>query len=376
MLRVDGEPAFRTRHANPYNARLYEAMQRTGATVRDLKYRHIFTSTPDIVHLHWPELTFLSGHQRWRVAARLLMFFSLLRVARLKGTRLVWTAHNVTAHEQRSTPALRKWFRRLWCANVDGVLALTEQGVGAVRSAYPELADVPIFVTPHGHYLDDYDLTLSREEARRRLGIAESRTVIAVVGQIRQYKNVPALVNAVLELADPQVLLLVAGRPDREQTAHELRDAAHGNPSVQLHLDFLSDEYLATVLRAADLVVLPYRAIQNSGSVILALSAARPVVVPDLGAMAELTAQVGNHWVHTYTGDFTAGVLRESLDWLGNRAADQQPPDLSNFDWATIAAMTTSAYQAVLSSPRSRRLRSQIPATPTGRRSPEVRTER
>ena len=82
-----------------------------------------------------------------------------------------------------------------------------------------------------------------------------------------------------------------------------------------LDLAFQSDAAIASWLRAADLVVLPYRAIQNSGSAMLALSADRPVVVPALGAMRELQAAVGEDWVRCYEGDFDADELERSIRW-------------------------------------------------------------
>jgi glycosyltransferase involved in cell wall biosynthesis len=349
-LKVDADPAFRTRSSNPYNARLYAEIQRLGVQVRDLRFDQLLSSPPDIVHMHWPELSFLSSHRRWRVVARLLIFFSLLRVARLRGTRLIWTAHNVGAHEQRSTAALRAWYRRWWCANVDGIVSLTEDGVSAVRATYPELATIPAFVTPHGHYRDDYDLRIDRGAARATLGIDASCTLVVTLGQIRPYKNVPLLVDAVLASGRPDVLLLVAGKPDSPATADQVRAAAGVSPAVRLELGFLTPDRIATVLRAADLVVLPYRAIQNSGSAILALSADRPVVVPELGAMAELQEQIGADWVHTYSGEFTSAVLAGSLQWLTRDRPAQ--PDLSGLDWPAIAAQTVAAYHDVLARPR------------------------
>ena len=212
-LTVEAEPAFRTRHANPYNASLYRAMQGLGVRVRDLSYLRLAVTRVDIVHLHWPSLTFLSGHRQWRVFARLVCFFGALRVARLRGTRVVWTVHNVEAHEQRSTPRLRSWYRRLLLANVDGILALTHDGVDAARRAHPELAAVPAFVTPHGHYRDDYDFSIGRDAARERLALPDAATVVLTVGQVRPYKNVPHLIRTFAGVDDAGAVLAVAGRP-------------------------------------------------------------------------------------------------------------------------------------------------------------------
>jgi glycosyltransferase involved in cell wall biosynthesis len=342
-LVVEAEPAFRTAHANPYNARLATTMAAQGCTVRDLSYVRLFTRRIDIVHLHWPELTFLTG-RAWRVFARLVLFRAGLRVARRRGgTRLVWTVHNVTSHEQRATPLLRAMYRRLLVDEVDGLLSLSEGGLSAARAAYPELAGLPAAVTPHGHYRDDYDFSQSRAAARADLGVDQDATLIVSVGMIRAYKNVAGLVRMVVASDDDAVRLAVAGRAASTALAGEIRSAASSDPRVMLDFAFQSDGAVARWLRAADLVVLPYRAIQNSGSAILALSADRPVVVPSLGAMRELQDLVGTEWVRCYDGEFDATELARSIEWSHASRPERAP--LDRLEWTGIARSTIDFHR-------------------------------
>ena len=359
-LTVEAEPAFRTRHANPYNASLYRAMQGLGVRVRDLSYVRLAVTRVDIVHLHWPSLTFLSGHRQWRVFARLVCFFGALRVARLRGTRVVWTVHNVEAHEQRSTPRLRSWYRRLLLENVDGILALTNDGVDAARRAHPELAAVPAFVTPHGHYRDDYDFSIGRDAARERLALPDAATVVLTVGQVRPYKNVPHLIRTFADVHEADAVLAIAGRPSTPALAEEIRDAAAPDPRVVTELEFQADDRLAHWLVASDLVVLPYTAIQNSGSAILALSANRPVLVPAIGGMVELADLVGPEWIRTYDGTLDAVDLARAIAWA--RAPRPATADLSALDWSNIARDTVAAYHQI----RSGRAPAQLQHDPIG----------
>lgn len=354
-LRVEAEPAFRTRYANPYNARLYTAMTAEGVLVRDLSWARLLLAKVDVVHLHWPDLTFLSGVRRYRIVARLVFFFAFLRVARLRGTRLIWTAHNVTSHEERGTAFLRNWYRRLLTENLDAIVCLSEEGVSAMRRSYPELAAVPAFVTPHGHYRYDYDFSASRAEARAELGLDPDARLVVSVGQIRPYKNVPTLIDRFRDREDDGTLLAVAGNPARGPLRGVIEEAAAGDARIRLELSFLSDERMALWLRASDLVVLPYSAIQNSGSAILAVSADRPVLVPDLGAMHELAALVGPDWVRLYDGAFDTAALDGALAWLDERtvAADASA-DLSALEWDAIARSTIDVYRRVLRAPRPR----------------------
>ncbi|MFF2371014.1 glycosyltransferase family 4 protein [Agromyces sp. NPDC058110] len=343
-LVIEAEPAFRTAHANPYNARLATTIAADGHTVRDLSYVRLFTRPIDIVHLHWPELTFLTGRP-WRAVARMALFRAGMRVARLRnGTKVVWTVHNVASHERRSTPRLRAMHRRLLTQEVDGLLSLSAGGLEAARDAYPELADRPGTVTPHGHYRLDYDVTLPREQARAERGVGSGAPVVASVGMIRRYKNIPELVRTVVA-GDADVELVIAGKPAGAELADEIRTAAADDPRVRLDLAFQSDAAIMAWIRAADVVVLPYRAIQNSGSAILALSADRPVVVPALGAMRELQEQVGADWVRCYEGEFDADELARTLEWAARPRADRAP--LDRLDWGPIAQRTVEAYRWV-----------------------------
>ena len=348
---VDAEPAFRTRHANPYNALLYTAVAQQGVTVREFSRRALRHDRPDIVHLHWPELTFLSSHRAWQSRLRLAVFDLLIGRARRRGTRLLWTVHNDDAHEDRATPSLQHALERLLRRHVDGVFILSDAAERAFRDRYGDT--IPVYHTAHGHYRDAYPLTMGRAEARRVLGINEEPTLLASVGQIRPYKNLSGLIDAVRELADPQLVLGVAGRPDSESSAELLRKSAGADPRVLLELRRLDDTRMAAWLRAADAVVLPYRRILNSGSAVLALSAGRPVIAPAIGAMPELARSAGAEWVHLYEGELTPEVLRTAVSWVRETSRDAAP-DLDALDWSGIAEATVEGYRSALSNPRRR----------------------
>ena len=345
-LTVEAEPAFRTRHANPYNASLYRAMQGLGVRVRDLSYLRLAVTRVDIVHLHWPSLTFLSGHRQWRVFARLVCFFGALRVARLRGTRVVWTVHNVEAHEQRSTPRLRSWYRRLLLANVDGILALTRRrGCGPPRaSRVGRSAGVRHAARALSRRLRLLDRARA---ARERLALPDAATVVLTVGQVRPYKNVPHLIRTFAGVDDAGAVLAVAGRPSAPALAEEIRDTAAADPRVVTELEFQADDRLAHWLVASDLVVLPYSAIQNSGSAILALSANRPVLVPAIGGMVELADLVGPTGSARTTEPSTPSTSPRAIAWA--RAPRPATADLSALDWSNIARDTVAAYHHIRS---------------------------
>jgi glycosyltransferase involved in cell wall biosynthesis len=104
---------------------------------------------------------------------------------------------------------------------------------------------------------------------------------------------------------------------------------------------------MTTVLGAADLIVLPYDHILQSGTALLALSFDRPVLVPDRGAMSELQAEVGAEWVRTYEGDLTADTLAHAMDWAETAIRSERAP-LDDREWPRLARQTEQLYRRVL----------------------------
>jgi glycosyltransferase involved in cell wall biosynthesis len=112
-----------------------------------------------------------------------------------------------------------------------------------------------------------------------------------------------------------------------------------------LSLEDVPDDRLQVVLRAADVVVLPYRTILNSGTALLALSFDVPIVVPALGAMSDLERDVGSDWVRTYDGTIRPSVLEEAIEWA--RAPRHGRPRLDDRGWDEVAARTEAFFREV-----------------------------
>lgn len=73
---------------------------------------------------------------------------------------------------------------------------------------------------------------------------------------------------------------------------------------------YVDDPTLAREVSSAELVVLPYRDMHNSGTLLLALSLARPVLVPRTPNNVAVAAEVGPGWIFMYDGELDAGVIR------------------------------------------------------------------
>jgi glycosyltransferase involved in cell wall biosynthesis len=347
-LRVLGWPAFANRAEQPYNALLYSHLQDLGVEVAEASAARVLGGRYHVLHLHWPDRRIRSQREftAWLRGTALIV---LLDAARRRRMRIVWTVHNLAAHEGTHHPRLESRYFDALTRRLDGIIALSEYGVRAARERYPRLRERPAFVVPHGHLRGVYADVITREQARAQLGLAGATRVIAFIGQVREYKNVPQLIEQFRAL-DGDLLLLIAGKAKPAPLGARIAQLAADDPRVRFIPSFVPDDELQIYLRAADLVVLPYRDILNSGSALLALSFDRPVLVPRRGAMDDLAAAVGDAWVRTYDGELTTNELRDALWWATRRRPWRAP--LDDLGWDRIAQQTHYVYRALMSTLR------------------------
>src|SRR3954470_21031786 len=170
----------------------------------------------------------------------------------------VFTAHGLLP---RRTASRRDLWRRL-LARFDRVVVHSQRG----REALAELG-VDARVIPH----PVYPSTATRAD--------DGATVLAL-GVIRPYKGLPDAIAATATLDG--IRLLVAGDP--AMPLDGLREAPH----VEWRLGYLPQPELDRALSESTVAVFPYRAeLDQSGALLQALGAGVPVVVYDVGGLAE-----------------------------------------------------------------------------------------
>lgn len=320
--------------SNPWLASWLDASRVAGVDVEDLSLRAVLDRgdrSPAGAHLQWPERTLNpdSSRSAVRLVVRLLVLCAVLR---LRGRRILLTAHNAASHDRRH-PRLE---RVLWWGVdrlVTDVHALAAAGRDEVVTAHPSLGRRRWHVIPHGDYLVQTSGAPTHGAARERLGLPAGVRVLASVGALRRYKGVGDLLEAFRDWPASDARLVVAGRAASLEDADVLRSAAANDDRVSLTTTYVDEPTLLRTVAAADLVVLPYRAVLNSGSALYALSAGRPVLVPLSPTFVELSERVGLGWVRTYDGALSADDLSRATE----EPVPAGLPDLGWCSWDTVA---------------------------------------
>lgn len=288
-------------------------------------WRRAIFGSYDVLHVHWPE--YLVRH-RTRVGAVAKTVALRLLLARLFLTRtpVVRTAHNIAPHERGTTG--EQSLLRLVDARTTLWIRLnpTTELAADARSVH----------IPHGHYRSVYPGS-DREPTVGR---------ILQFGLLRPYKGAESLISAFRELDDAGTSLRIIGRPYSVAYAEQLRDAITGIARAQVKLEFVPDMQLAEEVREAELVVLPYTEMHNSGAILVALSLGRPVLAPRTPANAALAEEIGEGWIHLFDGALDAEVLGSTL--LALRSSARTPPNLSDRDWSVVGRRHRDAYLQAL----------------------------
>ena len=326
--------------ANPYQSRLAEALTDQGVRVTTsgggggplpILAAVLGDDVPDVVHVHFLHQFVVSPGDRLTgtlsllLGIRTLLQFVLLRAL---GVSLVWTAHDIVEHERRA-PRIERVFKHVF-----------------LRFLFTRII---VHCSRARDVLGDYPDEVTRAEARERLDLPADAFVFGFFGTIRAYKDVPRLVETFDRVADDDHRLLVAGNPRTQALEREVEEAAAGDDRIRTVFEYVPDDEVQLYLRAADVVVLPFRteerSMLTSGSAVLAMGFGRPVIAPDVGCVGAVVDE-GEGFSYPSDAD-------EGLDLAMRRAADadnlvargrQSRAVVSRRTWDRAATLTSDVY--------------------------------
>lgn len=278
-----------------------------------------YARAADVVHFQWLTVQPLDVHL-------------------LPRSPLVLTAHDVLPREPR--PGQRDAQRRLY-ERVEAVVVHSEHGAARLRD---ELGVDParVHVIPHGaftHFAEADDVAPLPPDLA-----ATDKPVVLCFGLMRPYKGIDVLLEAWQGIDDAE--LWVVGLPKMDIAP--LRAAAP--PSVRFVPRFVADRELPAFFRRADLVVLPYREIDQSGVLFTALAFGAPLLLTDVGGFPEVAATGAAELVPA--GDpaaLHAALARLVADPAARErlAAAAREAAATTYSWDAIAARHLALYETL-----------------------------
>jgi glycosyltransferase involved in cell wall biosynthesis len=280
---------------------------------------------------------------------------------KLMGKKLIYTAHNVNAGERDGTDSLVNRFSLRFLYNiVDHIFVHTgkmkdqlvcEFGIDVKR----------ITVIPFG-----VNNTLPRSqatsmEAREKLALDAKEKVILFFGNIAPYKGLDILIRALAELKKNGTVprLVIAGQvKDSRWISHwesiERVIEEHGlGEHIVRKIEYIPDEEVEFYCKAADVLILPYRHIFQSGVLFLAYSFGLPVIAADVGSLRDdiMEGQTGFVFRAEKSADLAEKISRFfDSDLYKNREAHREiimKYANETYSWQTIGEATYAVYDGL-----------------------------
>jgi D-inositol-3-phosphate glycosyltransferase len=310
--------------------------------------RYISTAKPRLFHILW-------NNKLWPLDRTVLLLF-----CKVLGKKLVFTAHNVNSRKRdQNDSLLNRITLRIQYHLVDHVFVHTEPMKAELESEFGVPEQV-VTVIPFGINNSIPDTTLTPSEARRRLGLKEQERVVLFYGRITPYKGLDVLLSAFQEFtSNRNYRLVIAGEPKGDSVDYATRivgailsDALRGN--IAARIEYIPDEDTEIYFKAADVAVLPYTDIFQSGVLFLAYRFGLPVIASDVGNFRQDIVE-GETGFLCRPGD--AGDLARTIDRyfdsdlfksLSDRRHVIRQYAEARHSWDNVSAATRSVYLQVL----------------------------
>lgn len=230
-------------------------------------------------------------HILWNYKFTLFDRTLLLIFYRLLGKRLVFTAHNVNAGARDGADTfLNRSSLRIQYRLMDQIFVHTQKMKDELIQAFGILEE-QIAIIPFGTYDMVPQSSLTSAEAKQRLGLRKSDRTILFFGRITPYKGIDLLADAFARIAlqDKSYRLVIAGEAmkEAEQQWQRVERGIAESPireQVVQHVRYIGDAEIELYFKGADVLVLPYTQIFQSGVLFMAYSFGLPVISTDVGS--------------------------------------------------------------------------------------------
>ena len=302
------------------------------------------TAKPKVFHILW--------NNKFEVFDRtaLMLFYKLL------GKQIILTAHNINISQRdgqdtRLNRATLKCQYRL----CDHIFVHTAKMKNELCSEYGVRASKASII-PLGINQTVPNTALTGADARRRLSLGERDKVILFFGQIAPYKGLEFLVAAFNQIArhEPAYRLIIVGRPKGPKPywsgiKENIAVSSVRNQVIQ-KIEFVPDADTELYFKAADVLVLPYVHIFQSGVLFLAYSFGLPVIAADVGSLKEEIVEEKTGFVfEAQNATALAGTIQKYFQsdlyrQLDVRRREIQDYASDRYSWSKVAAITTTVY--------------------------------
>ena len=202
--------------------------------------------------------------------------------------KIVYTVHDVISFEDNSSnKILSKWVYR----KADKILTHNQFSADIFKDYYSD-PSLSVDIIKHGNYIPFLNQIPEKSYARRSLGLAENKKVLLFFGMIKKVKGLEILLRSLKDVIKihPDIFLVIAGRAWKNDFSDYQRiiDKYNLHDYCLIRNEYIKQQDVSLYYSSADLVVMPYTRIYQSGVLLMSMSYNIPVLVSDLPPLTEV----------------------------------------------------------------------------------------
>ena len=276
-----------------------------------------------------------------------LVLFNML-LAKLLFAKITITIHDVKSFSSVSS---FKLYSRLIYFFSDTIITHNEYSFKEIIEKNTSLSHKTSII-PHGNYLPFIKIKEDQKASRIKLGIEKEKKVLLFFGMIKKVKGLDILLSSLPKVIEKHssLVLLIAGKPWKDDFSYyqKLIDELSISKYCKLDIKFISHSDVPYYYSAADIVILPYRKIYQSGVLMMSLSYKKPVVVSDLPSFKEIIDD--NRTGYVFESENSLDLSRVINKALDNPKLLEEIKEngynliASDYKWETIGKQTVDAY--------------------------------
>ena len=266
---------------------------------------------------------------------------TIFKIAQLnKHTKVISIIDNMIPHEKRmGDRLLTKYFVK----TVDGFIAMSEK----VKNDIKTFSHKPVSISPHpifNHFGDP----ITKMEARTQLGLPQQDKIILFFGYIRKYKGLDLLIQAMANetIKNLGIQLIIVGEfYEDASTYHDLVNALGLQNRISFYSNYIPDGAVKNYVSSADFIIQPYKNATQSGVTPLAYHFEKPMLVTNVGGLADTVPHLKTGIVVAPTAEEIAKGI-ETLYELGEKHfIPNIIEEKKKYSWSQMTEKFLALYQ-------------------------------
>ena len=266
---------------------------------------------------------------------------TILKIAKKnKHTKVISIIDNMIPHEKRmGDRLLSKYFVK----TVDGFIAMSEK----VKNDIKTFSHKPVSISPHpifNHFGDP----ITKMEARTQLRLPQQDKIILFFGYIRKYKGLDLLIQAMANEAIKKsgIQLIIVGEfYEDASTYHDLINALGLQNRISFYSNYIPDGEVKNYVCSADFIIQPYKNATQSGVTPLAYHFEKPMLVTNVGGLADTVPHLKTGIVVAPTAEEIAKGI-ETLYELGEKHfIPNIIEEKKKYSWSQMTEKFLALYQ-------------------------------